>query len=107
MTPSLVEVVVLSPARATLSALQQGFRLKTCSIASRGTVSGVAAKRRDASRVPQMCPECVRVFLVQTTLKCQFAGTLGKPSDGLEPSTPSLPWRIRSGAVGYWNGASD
>jgi hypothetical protein len=44
-----------------------------------------------ASRVPQMCPECVRVFDGQTTTKCGFAGTLGKPSDGLEPSTPSLP----------------
>jgi hypothetical protein len=35
-----------------------------------------------------MCQECVRVFYVQTTAKCQFAGTLAKPSDGLEPSTP-------------------
>jgi hypothetical protein len=26
--------------------------------------------------------------------KCPFAGTLSKPSDGLEPSTPSLPWRF-------------
>ena len=34
----------------------------------------------------------------QTTEKCRFAG-LFKPSDGLEPSTPSLPWRI-------WRGAS-
>jgi hypothetical protein len=25
--------------------------------------------------------------------KCLFAGTSYKPSDGLEPSTPSLPWR--------------
>jgi hypothetical protein len=52
------------------------------------------ARRRGASRVPQMCPQCVRVFNGQTTTKCRFAGTLGKPSDGLEPSTPSLPWRF-------------
>jgi hypothetical protein len=32
------------------------------------------------------------VFNEQATLKCRFAGTLSKPSDGLEPSTPSLPW---------------
>jgi hypothetical protein len=41
-----------------------------------------------------MCPECVRVFALQTTTKCRFAGTLGKPSEGLEPSTPSLPWNF-------------
>ena len=26
--------------------------------------------------------------------KGPFAGSFGKPSDGLEPSTPSLPWRF-------------
>jgi hypothetical protein len=54
-------------------------------------VSEDDARRRSASRVPQMCPECVRVFSGQTTTKCRFAGTLLEPSDGLEPSTPSLP----------------
>jgi hypothetical protein len=62
-------------------------------------VSEEAARRRGASRVPQMCPECVRVFSVQTTTKCLFAGTLRKPSDGLEPSTPSLPSRF----CGNWS----
>src|SRR5262249_20992907 len=38
-----------------------------------------------------MCPECVRTFNEQATTKCRFAGTLVKPSDGLEPSPPSLP----------------
>ena len=57
-------------------------------------VSEDDARRRRASRVPQMCPECVRVFSGQTTTKCRFTGTLCKPSDGLEPSTPSLPWRF-------------
>ena len=33
-------------------------------------------------------------LVAQTTLKCRFAGTLGKPFDGLEPSTPSLPSRF-------------
>jgi hypothetical protein len=54
-----------------------------------------------ASRVPQMCPNCVRVFNTQTTIKYQFAGTLFKPSDGLEPSTPSLPWRFWGGTGGH------
>jgi hypothetical protein len=30
------------------------------------------------------------MFSGLTTTKCRFAGTIGKPSDGLEPSTPSL-----------------
>jgi hypothetical protein len=58
-------------------------------------VSADAARRRGASRVPQMCPECVRMFSGLTTTKCRFAGAIGKPSDGLEPSTPSLPCDLR------------
>ena len=72
-----------SPSRLGISALPD---------LSEGAASG-----RGASAVPQMCPKCVRVFLGQTTTKYQFAGTLGKPSDGLEPSTPSLPWRSMGG----------
>src|SRR6476620_2031654 len=49
-----------------------------------------------------MCPGCVRMFGAQTTTKCSFTGTLGKPSDGLEPSTPSLPWRFWSGNGGHY-----
>jgi hypothetical protein len=51
-------------------------------------VSMDVARGRAATRVPQMCPECVRAFSKQTTTKYRFAGTLRKPSDGLEPSTP-------------------
>src|SRR5215211_7098432 len=54
-------------------------------------VSQYAGRRRGASRVPRMCLECVRAFNRQTTIKYRFTGTLSKPSDGLEPSTPSLP----------------
>jgi hypothetical protein len=71
---------------------------------STGLVKGVSeddARRRRASRVPHMCPACVRVFVAQRTSKCRFAGTLGKPSDGLEPSTPSLPWRFWGGIGGH------
>jgi hypothetical protein len=45
---------------------------------TRGGVSEGVARRRDATRVPQMCPECVRVFNEPTTTKCPFAGTLSK-----------------------------
>src|SRR6266516_7000770 len=31
---------------------------------------------------------------MQATVKWRFAGNLLKPSDGLEPSTPSLPWNV-------------
>src|SRR6266508_4941126 len=34
-------------------------------------------------------------------IRGQFAGTLAKPSDGLEPSTPSLPWRFPGGTGGH------
>ena len=67
-------------------------------------VSEDAARRRRASRVPQMCPECVRVFSGQTTTKCRFAGTLGKSSDGLEPSTPPSMERLRQPAAASGNG---
>src|SRR5437879_3212948 len=33
--------------------------------------------------------------------KCLFAGISCKPSDGLEPSTPSLPWRFWVGISGH------
>jgi hypothetical protein len=74
---------------------KQGFCRATCSGSGCRTVSAGVARRRGASRVPQMCPECVRMFNGRTTAKCRFAGTLRKPSDGLEPSTPSLPLRFR------------
>jgi biotin operon repressor len=51
-----------------------------------------------------MCPKCVRVLDEQTTTNCRFAGAFLEPSDGLEPSTPSLrragPCRPASGAGG-------
>jgi hypothetical protein len=58
-------------------------------------VSVDVARRRASTRVPQMCPECVRALRRQTTTKCRFTGTLCNPAHGLEPSTPSLPWNLR------------
>jgi hypothetical protein len=61
-------------------------------------------RRRETSRcvaltadVSEMCP-CVQRT---DNTKCLFAGTLWKPSDVLEPSTPSLPWRFRGGTGGH------
>jgi hypothetical protein len=87
--------VALAPSQTTVQAPKQGFCRATCSGSGCRTVSAGVARRRGESRVPQMCPECVRMFNGRTTTKCRFAGTLRKPSDGLEPSTPSLPWRFR------------
>jgi hypothetical protein len=44
---------------------------------------------------PASARECPRVTAVYNLDKHseQFAGVSAKPSDGLEPSTPSLPWR--------------
>jgi hypothetical protein len=96
-SPHCREEVTRSPDQTTTVASLQGFRrLKRSSLARKVGSEG-AARRRGASRVPQMCPKCVRLFDQQTTTKCRFAGTLLKPSDGLEPSTPSLPWRFPGG----------
>jgi hypothetical protein len=37
------------------------------------------------------------LWMLQTEAKeeVRICGTFAKPSDGLEPSTPSLPWRFR------------
>ena len=45
--------------------------------------------------VPEGAPESASSPLHghAETRKTRFAGLSQKPSDGLEPSTPSLPWR--------------
>jgi hypothetical protein len=43
------------------------------------------------SRVPLMYPRRTRVLYDQTTRNAYLQGFFFKPSDGLEPSTPSLP----------------
>src|ERR687896_144507 len=58
---------MISPAQETTDAPEQGFLLMYSSTASRSIVSQGVARCRDASRVPEMCPECVLVFLSKTT----------------------------------------
>jgi hypothetical protein len=67
-------------------------------IASVSRPEGCVRRRREASRcaartadVSGMCP---RVLQTDNN-KCPFAGTFKEPSGGLEPPTPSLPWRFQ------------
>jgi hypothetical protein len=48
------------------------------------------------TRATSWCPKCVRLrhaSVVTDNKDPRYAGLFLKPSDGLEPSTPSLPWR--------------
>jgi hypothetical protein len=62
--------------------------------------STVVARGRACPRVPahpQMYPSRTREMSTRRLSRQQralFAGLLPKPPDGLEPSTPSLPWRF-------------
>jgi hypothetical protein len=82
-------------AQTTNIAYLQGYRRSTRAVPFPEVLSEGVAKRRRASPVPQMCPFCVRVFCGQTTQNAHLQAFLCKPSDGLEPSTPSLPSRFR------------
>ena len=86
------------PATVVLSAegedRQEGVRegQRACSSQARqlhGEVEGTPARARE-------CPCVTRVY-TEDNAACGFAGISAKPSDGLEPSTPSLPWRLRAG----------
>jgi hypothetical protein len=64
---------------------------------ARAPITGARRERRSpwvagTADVPAVYPRVAQL----DDKKCQFAGTLCKPSDGLEPSTPSLPSRARA-----------
>jgi hypothetical protein len=71
---------------------------------SRSSVSTTfrAVPRDDArGRECPPVPKCTRLvpakspnFVITGNTNCPFAGLFFKPSDGLEPSTPSSPWRF-------------
>jgi hypothetical protein len=42
----------------------------------------------------------LEILQISSTEKAPLCGAFAEPSDGLEPSTPSLPWRISSAAAG-------
>ena len=89
------------PATVVLSAegedRQEGVRegQRACSSQARqlhGEVEGTPARARE-------CPCVTRVY-TEDNAACGFAGISAKPSDGLEPSTPSLPSRFLRGKRG-------
>ena len=53
------------------------------------------ASARQSQNVPVSYPRDADLAIWQTT-KMPICRAFSKPSDGLEPSTPSLPWRIRA-----------
>ena len=56
----------------------------------------VPASARQSENVPVSYPRDP-TWRLSRQPKGPFAGLFRKPSDGLEPSTPSLPWRVRGG----------
>jgi hypothetical protein len=73
------EGVALTSSRTTISACEQGFCVSRGRSHCGEPVSEDAARRRVASRVPKMCPECVRVFLLQTTINAYVQGLSRSP----------------------------
>jgi hypothetical protein len=62
------------------------------------------ALARECPPVPGMCTRLVPAPVGRAkkgNTVSPFAGLLWKPSDGLEPSTPSLPWRFPGGTGGH------
>jgi hypothetical protein len=82
------EGVTVSPCQTTPQALLQGLRGSMCSRLPCKHASGDVTRRRRASRVLQMCPECVRVFSGQTTTKANLQALYGS---SLTDSNRRLP----------------
>jgi hypothetical protein len=64
----------------------------------------VSAGARECPPVPKctrLVPAKNQNLVIADNTIARFAGILRKPSDGLEPSTPSLPWRFRGGTRGH------
>jgi hypothetical protein len=100
MAPSLAkEGVRDAPVWTTLTRLFAGsFRVRgrdtsvsSTFNASRET-SRVPASARQSQNVPVSYSRGIGISPFAGNTICPFAGLLCKPSDGLEPSTPSLPW---------------
>ena len=98
MKPSLAkEVVRFASVRATQNgALQELSELEAAlegSCARRWLgreASRMPASARQSQNVPVSYPQSVELSPFTGNATCPFAGLLCKPSDGLEPSTPSL-----------------
>ena len=60
------------PGQTTKAPCLQGTSSIDVIVSRLGVVSEGVARRRDASRVPRMCPECVRLFRAQATRNADF-----------------------------------
>ena len=79
------------------------FRRTSSRLFRRGVPEGVA-RRHAASRVPQMCPKCVRVFFRQTTTSVNLQALYRSPLPDSNRRPPpyhggALPTELR-GRVG-------
>src|SRR5437762_3102899 len=108
MTPSLSkEVVGLAPARATPRGSLQELSEVSAPIEPSNTPGVVsedvahARKCRPVRKCTRLVPAKVRNLADAGNITSPFAGLFRKPSDGLEPSTPSLPSRFRGGNRGH------
>jgi hypothetical protein len=63
--------------------------------------SRMPARARQSQNVPVSYPRSGKILPGAGNTIDSFAGIFFKPSDGLEPSTPSLPWRFRDGTGGH------
>src|SRR6266511_4277997 len=99
------EGISFAPVWATSTACLQDF----CTVGARSSVSSTfQAMSREVGRA-RACPpvpKCTRLvpaknrsLAITGNTKCLFAGLFFKPSDGLEPSTPSLP----CAPIGNWS----
>jgi hypothetical protein len=66
----------------------------------RREMSRVPASARQSQKCTRLVPAKRRNLAIAGNRTSPFAGIFLKPSDGLEPSTPSLPWRFRGGTGG-------
>ncbi len=88
-----------------MARLQELFE-RAVAIESLEHVRDCVARRRAYPRVPATPKNCIRLvpakrraFVSTGNAICPFTGLLFKPSDGLEPSTPSLP----CAPIGNWS----
>jgi hypothetical protein len=98
-----------SQCRRQLRQLRPPFCRSFSSVWSRSSLlSSFQRASRDIARVREclLVPKCTHLVPAETqnlaaagNTTCPFAGLFFKPSDGLEPSTPSLPWRFRPAAI--------
>jgi hypothetical protein len=83
------------------------FRVRGLDRVPQGALEAVSRDVAGALECPpvpkstRLVPARNRAFAIAGNIICPFAGLLSNPSDGLEPSTPSLPSWGRGGKRGH------